>query len=293
MTDRILVAVDGSDGQPVAMAHALAVATATGATVDVVHVIDRGLTALVSMTDEGTLRERGREILAEAESQAADAGVSVETHLTDGTPGTAILEFAADRDSDLVVVGRHSPHGVRERLLGSVADKVLRKGSVPVLTTSYDDETDPEAVAIERVLVPTDGSEAAAVAAPTAATLAGRFDATVDVMSVIDLLVEAGPFDAGGVSEEFVQKLESNATEATDRVADRVHDAGPDIAVTTALTRGRPHEELAAYVADNDIDLVVMGSHGHSGVSTGLLGTVTTRLLQSVGVPVLVVPPEA
>ncbi|WP_136716975.1 universal stress protein [Halorientalis salina] len=293
MTEHILVAVDGSDGQPVAMAHALAVATATGATVDVVHVIDRGLTALVSMTDEGTLRERGREILAKAESQAADAGVSVETHLTDGTPSTAILEFAADRDSDLVVVGRHGPHGVRERLLGSVADKVLRKGSVPVLTTSYDDETDPEAVAIERVLVPTDGSEAAAVAAPTAATFAGRFDATVDVVSVIDLLVEAGPFDAGGVSEEFVQKLEGNAADAVEGVADRLRDTDPDVGVETAVTRGRPHEELSAYVADNDIDLVVMGSHGHSGVSTGLLGTVTTRLLQSVGVPVLVVPPEA
>jgi len=293
MDDRILVAVDGSDGQPVAMAHALALSAATGATVDAVHVLDRGLTTLLSLTDEEALRERGRAVLADAETQAVDAGVSVETHLVEGTPSRVILEFAADRDCDLVVMGRHGPQSVRERLLGSVTDKVLRQGDVPVLTTCYDDATGPEAVAIERVLVPTDGSEAAAAAAPTAATLAGQFGATVDVVSVVDLLVEAGPFDAGGVSEQFVQKLEANAAEAVDGIADRLRDTDPAVDVTTTVSRGRPHEELRTHIADNAIDLVVMGSHGHSGVGESLLGSVTSRVLQLVEVPVLVVPPRA
>lgn len=292
MHDRILIAVDGSEGARVATAHALALADAAGATVDVVHVLDRGLSSLFSTTDEETVRERGREILADAEAQATDAERSVETHLVEGTPHDAILEFAAEHGTDLVVMGRHGPTDVRERVLGSTTDKVLRQGSIPVLTTSYDDVTDVDGVSVGSLLVPTDGSEEAEAAAPTAATLASQFDATVDVVKVIDLLVEAGPFDAGGVSQEFIEKLEANATEATERIAERVHETAPDVSVSTTVTRGRPHEELSEYVDANDIDMVVMGSHGHSGVGESLLGSVTSRVLRLVDVPVLVVPPR-
>ncbi|MFD1586548.1 universal stress protein [Halorientalis brevis] len=292
MHDRILVAVDGSDGQPVAMAHALALSAATDATIDVLHVLDRGLSSLFSTTDADTLRERGEEFLADAETQATDADQSVETHLVEGTPHDAILEFADEHGSDLVVMGRHGPTGVRERLLGSVTDKVLRQGSVPVLTTCYDGPTDPDDVAVEKLLVPTDGSDEAEAAGPWAGDLAGRFDAPVDVVNVIDLLVDAGPFDAGGVSQEFIEKLEANGQEATDRVADRIHETDPAVSVSTTVTRGRPHQALSEYVPANDVDLVVMGSHGHSGVGESLLGSVTNRVLRLVDVPVLVVPPR-
>lgn len=291
MIDRILVAVDGSEGQSVAMAHGLALAEATGASVDVISVLDRDLTTLFSMTDDEVRRERGREILADATAQATAAGVPVETHLTAGTPSREILALADDRDADLLVLGRHGPQGLRERLLGSVTTSVLRDSSRPVLTTGYEDVTDAQAVTVERLLVPTDGSEPAEAAAPVAGTLAAQFGATVDVVSVVDVATEAGPFDAGGVSEAFVERLERTARTATDRIAERLHDTDPDVAVTTTVARGRPHVELRAAIEGGDIDLVVMGSHGRSGVTAAALGSVTNRVLQLVDVPVLVVPP--
>lgn len=207
-----------------------------------------------------------------------------------GTASEEILDFAAEQDSDLIVMGRHGPQGLQERLVGSVTDKVLRRTPVPVLTTSYEGAVAVEAVDFDSLLVPTDGSDMAEAATPAATALASQFDATIDVVNVIDLLVEAGPFDAGGVSEDFIEKLEANGTAAVERVADRIHDIDPSLDVTTTITRGRPHQELREYVETSDIDLVVMGSHGHSGVRTGLLGSVTTHMLQLVDVPVLVVP---
>ncbi len=145
----------------------------------------------------------------------------------------------------------------------------------------------------ERILVPTDGSEVAEAAVDHALGLAERHDAAVHALYVVDvdsmsLALGAEQLDrveAGRLDE--MDEVRERAERATGYVADRAAERG--LEVVEHVSSGRPHEKIADYAADNDVDLVVMGSHGRSGVTRALLGSVTERTLRATRVPVLVV----
>jgi nucleotide-binding universal stress UspA family protein len=143
------------------------------------------------------------------------------------------------------------------------------------------------------VLVPTDGSEGAEAAAPHGAAVAARYEATLHALCVVDVQAAGGPFDAGGLDAAFVERLEGEAREAVDRVLERVAAAEPDVATASAVERSDPFVGAAPgieeYVTENGVDLVVMGSHGRSGLGRRLLGSVTSTLLRTANVPVIVV----
>lgn len=289
--DRILVPVDGSDASKRANAHALAIARRTGATVDFLHVVEHRGVLRSSGADTGpeTGRERGESILATAGRLADDADIDVTTELAEGRPADVLLTHAAERGSGLVVMGRSGASGVGESLLGGVTDKVVRAGELPVLVVPRGNRAKPESTSYDRILLPTDGSEPAEAAAPHAAVLADRFGATVHVVSAVDVQRAGGLFDAGGVPEEYVENLEADAGRDVDAMVERLADYD-DIPVETAVVRGTPHEALGDYASAEDVDLVVMGAHGRSGVKRWVLGSVTDRLLRSVDVPLLLVP---
>ena len=138
----------------------------------------------------------------------------------------------------------------------------------------------------DTVLVPTDGSDHAVRAAEHASYLADAFDATVHVVTVVDVQSAAGPFDAGGVSKEFVARLEEHGEAAVDAIQTAVDGDG---AVETATLRGTPAETILAYVTDHDVDLVTMGTHGRTGVDRYVTGSVTERVVSRSEVPVLTV----
>lgn len=287
---RLLVPVDGSDGSDTAVRCALDLAESTGGTIDVLHVVDAGGMIAPRDGDQAeSPREHGRALLAEVEERAELAGVDATTALVEGTPHQAIVEHAADRGSQLVVMGRHGAGSVGERLLGGVTEKVLRSGTLPVLTAWAAPEDDTSVVDADRLLLPTDGSACAELATEHAVTLAAVSGATVHVVSVADLDAAGGVFDAGGLSEEFVENVQSRCSEAVERLASDV-EAALDRPAETEVVRGRPSEALADYVEANGVDAAVMGAHGRSGVRRWALGSVTERLLRSVEVPVMVVP---
>jgi nucleotide-binding universal stress UspA family protein len=136
------------------------------------------------------------------------------------------------------------------------------------------------------ILVPTDGSEHAGRAARQAEYLAELFDATVHLLSVVDVQGAAGAFNAGGVDKAFVTRLEAEGERVVETV--RTEITGVD-AVRTAVVRGRPDEEILGYADENDVDLVVMGTHGRTGLTRYVAGSVTERVLRLSDVPVLTV----
>ena len=144
-----------------------------------------------------------------------------------------------------------------------------------------------------RILVPTDGSEVAEMSVGHALELAERYGAELHALYVVDVdsmslalgaeqldRIEQGQF---GEMDEVRERAEA----ATGHVADRAAERG--LEVVEHVSSGRPHEKIADYAAGNDVDLVVMGSHGRSGVTRALLGSVTERTLRATHVPVLVV----
>jgi nucleotide-binding universal stress UspA family protein len=274
MSDRILVGVDGSDCALRGVEVGLELAAARGALVDVVHV--------ARPDGEG---DHASAVLDEVADVAAGVDVTVELHALGGNPAAVLVAEAGRRAADLVVVGRRGTGGLADRLLGSVAHRVLRQSDRPVLTVP-DSEED---FRVGDVLVTTDGSDAAERAAPDAARLAGAHGATVHALTAVDLETAAGPFSAGGLTDAEVAHYEQRGQEAVDRLADLMRETDPALPVRTAVVRGRPHAAILEYVADHDVDVVVMSSRGESSFAGQLLGSVADRVLRVADVPVLVV----
>ncbi|EJN58208.1 Nucleotide-binding universal stress protein, UspA family [Halogranum rubrum] len=136
----------------------------------------------------------------------------------------------------------------------------------------------------DNILVPTDGSDTAAKAVEHAIDLAEQYGATLHVLSVVD----PTRFSTVGVDPSSVlSAVEKGSREAVDRVEADAEAAG--LRVETTVVRGRPAETITTYATDNDIDLVVMGTHGRTGLDHFLLGSVTERVVRTASVPVLTV----
>ena len=137
----------------------------------------------------------------------------------------------------------------------------------------------------DSILVPTDGSDTAESAADHALALADAFDARLHALSAVDIDDEAGAFDAGGVDDEFLAELEADAETAVDSIAGLAGDRP----VETAVLRGDPAAAITEYVAERDVDLAVMGTHGRTGISRVLTGSTSAQMVREGSVPVVTV----
>jgi nucleotide-binding universal stress UspA family protein len=158
------------------------------------------------------------------------------------------------------------------------------------------------------ILYPTDGSDGSEAALETCRDLGETYDATVHVLHVAETLRPHGLSsdvvvtgsggmvgdpeggEGGMVSDrhdavEVQAEVQRRATELVEDVASRL-DA---VTTRTAVRTGTPHEAILEYAAENDVDVVVMGTHGRTGLDRYLLGSVTEKTVRTADVPVLTV----
>jgi nucleotide-binding universal stress UspA family protein len=131
----------------------------------------------------------------------------------------------------------------------------------------------------ERILIPTNGSDAVEPAIEQALGLAETYGATVHVLSVVE------PVVIPESSEKLHRAMEEASQDTAEAVADRATDAGCE--AVTAVRTGVAHEEIVAYARSHDIDLIAMGTHGRTGLGRYLLGSTAERVVRLSPVPVL------
>lgn len=292
MYDRILVPTDGSDHAVRAAGRAIRLADVLDATVEAVHVVDT--VSVAGPFDAGGVSEEylaeieaDREGLVEEVAALAPVSESVETTVLHGRPANRIVEYAAEVDADLIAMGTRGQTGIERLLMGSVTEQVLRQSPVPVFTTLATDDTEP-VYGYSDVLVPTDGSDTAAAALDHAIEIADATDARVHSLSVAEPTVVLQRL-GGGPAGETVD--ESVGRQATAPLLERVRDAG--LEASGAVREGTPDEEILDYVDEQDVDLVVIGTHGRSGLERALVGSTAERVLRRADVPVVAVPDGA
>ncbi|POG54646.1 universal stress protein [Haloferax marisrubri] len=139
MYSRILFPTDGSDCADAALDHAIEHARTYDATLVGLYVADvrevgYAAPALSLERVREALLESGEQVLGRVAERAREAGVEVETAVTEGTPASEIIRHADERDIDLVVMGTHGRSGIDRYLIGSVAERVVRGSDAPVLT---------------------------------------------------------------------------------------------------------------------------------------------------------------
>jgi nucleotide-binding universal stress UspA family protein len=141
----------------------------------------------------------------------------------------------------------------------------------------------------ERILVPTDGSECAEAAVDHAVDLASKYDAEVHVLYVVDVRV-SGQGEWALDAEAVHEAGQDHGDAVVERVAEGIRSAG--VEATTAVRTGIPGNEIRDYAAEADCDLVVMGTHGRTGIDRYLIGSVAERIVRTADVPVMTVRAE-
>lgn len=281
MFDDILVPTDGSECAQAAVGYAEDLATRTDATIHVLCVADSRILENAPQYDQ--LKEERMELAERTCNEFSESGVSTERAVRTDIPHKAIRRYATEQDIDLIVMGTHGRTGIERYLLGSVTEKVVRLSDVPVLTVKAEDDGEVTYPYTD-ILVPTDGSEGAEAAIAPAVDIASTYDARVHALSVIDTMSMGVEIPSGAI----INMLEESAQSAVDTVEEQATQASVS-AVETAIEYGTPYREVRSYVEDHDIDLVVMGTHGRSGIERYLLGSVTEKTVRTSTVPVMTV----
>ena len=280
--ERVLIPTDGSDTAAAAVDHGLSLAATYGASVTFLFVAD--VYAMSSVPERREAREYGREIVDALVDRATAEGVEAEGTVRTGFPHEEILDEASDVGADLVVMSSHGRTGVERVLSGSVTERVVRLSEVPVLTVHAGD-TD---AAYDRVLIPVDGSDTAIRAIAVGVGVAREFGAALDVLSVVE--TSGVGFDVR--SEQYREEHQRAAQKLVDDTVERARAAGVEAEGSVAF--GTPHEEILALAEEVGTDLVVMGTHGRTGLERYLLGSVAERTIRLAEAPVLTVPlPES
>lgn len=281
MFDRILVPTDGSEPASAALEYAGEIAARSAVTVHVLHVRD---------TDQAEAEATIDDLVADDRPWAAEATAPVIDEVRTGEPVDAILEFAVERSVDAIVMGTRGRKGVGRLLLGSITEDVVRDADVPVLVVRAGDDV-RRPYPPGRVLVPTDGSTHAEAALERAISLVEGLEADTDDAGAIDChvlsAIDVAPSEVTEGSDLRLDRLESHTETVVEGAVDRVESAG--IEVTGAIRHGSIYRSITTYADKHDVELIVIGTHGRSGLDRLLLGSVTERVLRTAPVPVLTV----
>jgi nucleotide-binding universal stress UspA family protein len=197
-----------------------------------------------------------------------------------------ILGYVRDFDIDVVVVGSHGRRGIQRALIGSVAEDLLRRSEVPVLIVRQEIDG-PRASRLRDLLVPIDFSEHSENVLQEAVAMAGHLDTPrIHLLHVIAESLHPAFYNTGVFSIYDVEPdIEDRSCEELRKLYDATGSEA--IPVTIRTTGGNPAEEIARYAEMNDIHLILMGTHGRSGIERFLVGSVTEKVNRLAPCPVL------
>ncbi len=283
MAGSVLVPLDGSPQAAHALAWVAPYARAYGRTLRLVAVAEPAAPAdpLEPGADDAGPELLGLALAAE-QLRLAAAGHEVRTTLRRGDPaGELLAEVEAD-PPDLVALTSHGRGGLRRWLRGAVAARLLRRCPVPLLVCRPEPPPPGPGGPFRRLLVPLDGSERAAGVLPLAQDLARAYGAAVVLLRVArrrdaGLAADAPPLDARALEGSLAGALAF------------VRAAGVEAEARGRL--GDPAAEIVDAVADEGADLVVLSTHGRTGLARWVFGSVAEHVLHQVAVPVLVARP--
>jgi nucleotide-binding universal stress UspA family protein len=282
---RILYPTDFSGCATQALDHALFLAREYQAELHMLNAVvlnaDDPANADLHFPDGGELLRRSMDFSAEQLAGLVSADHREELRIVEArvrgfAPGPLILEYAAQQDVDLIVMGTHGRRGPARLFLGSVATEVVRHSECPVLTLR---ESDParEVGAVERILVPLDFSEHSLAALALGNDLALRYRASLQLVHVVE--IQTYPTLYGPVATVFdINAVKGVSLEAMDRAMERI--PGPVTAdYDKYVIGGRAATEIAAFANDNDSDMIVLSTHGLSGLERLLTGSTTEQVV--------------
>lgn len=299
---RILYPTDFSETARQALPWAASLADHHGAGLHVLHALSLHAADPASLEGAFPIPEsvfddwtrRAEEALEETAETSRERGLTVRQEIRRSiAPSSAILDYADEEGIDLVVMGTHGRRGLRHLALGSVVEEVLRFAPVPVLAVRKREELESQAdlplPELDRILVPVDFSEHADLALETGVELARDYGIALDVLYVVEQITYPDfYYPAAPSRERMAREVSEKAGERLERRVGEYEKAG-EMTVDFDVQVGRPEDRICTRAEEEGADLIVMGSHGRTGLSRVLLGSVTEGVIRRAPCPVLVV----
>lgn len=222
------------------------------------------------------------------------AGLDVTFEVTSGVAAERIVDIAASEPQALIAMATHGYSGLRRWALGSVADKVVQATQTPILLVRAIMEAQQPVAGVQslqRILVPLDGSALAEQALPLAIELA------VGAQAELLLLHAVRPFGASAPglrplhrpppTIDFPAPGHTQALQRLHGIIERWHPH--ELAMLPVVTSGEPAQAIVETATQEQADLIVMATHGYSGVRRWALGSVADKVLHAATTPLLLV----
>jgi universal stress protein E len=280
---QILAATDFSTRSNRALRQAGLLAQPGDAPLHIVHVVDDDQPEeLVRMEKQ----EAERVLNEQTGSMPELRGVQTRLMVVTGDPFDGILRAAADVNPDLIVMGSHRKQLLLDIFIGTTIERVIRKGPFPVLMVNNEAQR-----RYEKVVAPVDMSAPSAYALRVALStrlISGR----ATLLHAFFPLGKGKMFVAGTDQATIDEYATSERREAMEELAAFLvaNDLGREN-WSIRVEDGGPMEVISRAVAEMRPDLLVMGTHGRSGILKVLIGSVTEEALRSLNVDILAVPP--
>jgi nucleotide-binding universal stress UspA family protein len=284
--ERILVPLDGSKLSEAVLPAVTQMALAFKASVTLLHVEDPG-DAWGGVLDPRYLGRVARSLERK--------GLQVQVARVTGNAAQEVLGHAREHGASLIAMATHGRSGVNRWVYGSVTEKVVHAADTPLLLVRPEEKegkVQAPRQPFQSVVVPLDGSKLAEEALPHAEFLASRLGLPITLLRVVPFtaMLYSG-FDGYVPDPQLEEVLEGSAREYLEEARARLAQQG--FQVTTQMVRGHPPSQIIDIAQGIPGSLIVMSTHGRTGMRRWILGSVADRVLRAAHRPVLLVRPES
>lgn len=288
----VLTATDFSDNSRAGLRYAAALASKLKADVALLHVVETPswMDPFEALKPSETVALAQAQ-LAQLAHREVGRDVTVTFSVRTGKPFHEITTAACEGAADLIVIATHGHTGLESALLGSTAERVVRHAPCPVLTvparTPCGRASKTPPFKLKNILVPIDFSDLSKDALPYASLLARQFDAELVLLHIVEIF----PIDSllgRELTHQTTVPLMRQAEAGLERMAEKLYKAS-GVKATVAVRAGSPFAEISDAAKTGSADLIVLTTHGHTGLKHVWLGSTAERVVRHASCPVLVV----
>lgn len=299
MFTKLLIPLDGSETADRVLPLARVLAETLHLPIELLEVVDISAATAHVAADKAryldALIAEGEAVSREHLKEVAEnffAGSKVVCTVERGKPAEVIIERAALEPSALIAMATHGRSGVNRWLLGSVAEKVLRGSQNPLLLVRAQDQGQDaihSVASFKSIVVPLDGSAMAESVLPTVVEIAKTLGCEVVLCRAFELAASAyyGSEDYLPNYDEMLRQLKVDVENYLHQTAASLKASGLT-KVSSVAFEGGSAEQIADYAHKHSAAMVIMCTHGRSGVSRWVLGSVTEKVVRHSADPVLV-----
>jgi nucleotide-binding universal stress UspA family protein len=289
----VLVPVDFSAPSLSAIEFALPLVKHFGADLHLVHVFatDHPFTGLVGMPfvlPELEISRSLHEQLKDVAHKYSIDGGPENLHVLKGRAFDEICRLGHDTVIDLIVIATRGNTGLKHLALGSTAERVVRYSSCPVLVT-HGRKLSGAMTSFRTILVPTDFSECSMKGLVYAKAFAKQFKSTLVLLNSVHFQYYVASDECARY--DLPRLMQHADVVARDQMRELFEKTDWDgLEVETSLQTGHPGQQICEHARDSDVDLIVISTHGSTGLTHLFLGSVAEYVVRHAHCPVLVVP---